>query len=76
MTRVVVPWRSLSPDALAGVIEDFVTREGTEYGEREVPLATKVAEVEQQLAAKEVVIVFDSESGTTSIRPLAPGDPL
>ena len=43
--KLVVPWDQLSPDALRGVIEEFVTREGTEYGDQDVPLETKVAAV-------------------------------
>ncbi|MYE98920.1 MAG: YheU family protein, partial [Gammaproteobacteria bacterium] len=30
-----VPWQKLSDEALAAVIEEFVTREGTEYGARD-----------------------------------------
>jgi len=37
----------LSPEALRGVIEAFVTREGTDYGAQEVPLDTKVFQVRQ-----------------------------
>ena len=37
---------------LRGVIEAFVTREGTaDYGAQEVPLATKVFQMQQQLDA-------------------------
>jgi uncharacterized protein YheU (UPF0270 family) len=49
MTQVIIPWKSLTEAALTGVIEEFVTREGTEYGMREVPVATKVATVRRQL---------------------------
>ena len=35
---MVVPWSSLSEDALVGIIEDFVTREGTEYGASDISL--------------------------------------
>jgi|TARA_B100001971_G_scaffold66239_2_gene60978 hypothetical protein len=65
--RMTIPWQSLSKDALRGVLEDFVTREGTEYGAQEVNLERKVAQVEQQLVKKEVVIVFDAKSDTCSI---------
>jgi uncharacterized protein len=42
---MIIPHRLLSPDALRGLIEAFVTREGTDYGAQEVPLATKVGRV-------------------------------
>ena len=34
---IVVPHTELSAEALTGVIESFVLREGTDYGERDVP---------------------------------------
>ena len=56
---VIVPHAELSADALRGVIEAFVLREGTEYGSRDVDLDTKVGEVLKQLDRKEAAIVFD-----------------
>ncbi len=62
---VEVPHTELSRDALRGVVESFVLREGTDYGERDVPLDSKVADVMRQLEAGEVTIVYDP--GTDSI---------
>jgi uncharacterized protein len=59
---IVVPHEQLSPDALRGVIEAFVLREGTEYGERDVSLDVKVAQVLRQLQRGEAQIVFDLAS--------------
>lgn len=59
---IVVPHEQLSPDALRGVIEAFVLREGTEYGERDVSLDVKVAQVLRQLQRGEAQIVFDPAS--------------
>jgi len=64
-----IPPEQLSADALRGIIEEFITREGTEYGARELPLATKVAQVEAQLRRGEVVIDFDPVTDTVDIRP-------
>jgi uncharacterized protein len=47
------------------VLEAFVLREGTEYGEHDVPLDTKVAQVLRQLERGEAQIVFDP--GTESV---------
>ncbi|MCA9611723.1 MAG: YheU family protein [Sandaracinus sp.] len=65
--KLVVPWDQLSPDALRGVIEEFVTREGTEYGEDDVPLETKVAAVKRQLDSGEVLVVFDAATNTANL---------
>lgn len=62
-----IQWQELSVEALNGVIEDFVTREGTEYGTREVSLETKVLEVRKQLEKNQVVINFDPETQSSSI---------
>lgn len=64
---VVIPHQELSPDALRGVIESFVLREGTEYGEREFSLDEKVAHVMHQLERGEARIVFDLVSESVDI---------
>jgi uncharacterized protein YheU (UPF0270 family) len=67
MTPLKIPYDQLSPDALKGVIEEFVTRDGTDYGEHEVPLETKINQVLTQLKNGRAVIVFDPESETCNI---------
>jgi uncharacterized protein YheU (UPF0270 family) len=57
----------LSPDALRGVVEAFVLREGTDYGLREVGFEAKVAQVLRQLEAGEARILFDPASETVTI---------
>lgn len=64
---VVVPWERLSAGALRGVIEEFVTREGTEYGAHDVPLESKVAQVQRQLEREEVVVLFDAETQSVNL---------
>lgn len=64
---MIIPQSALSADALIGVIKEFVLREGTEYGLNDVPLDTKVAQVQRQLDRGDVVIVFDSESESIDI---------
>lgn len=66
---VTVPHTALSPETLARVIEEFVTRAGTDYGARERSFDDKVADVRRQLECGEAVIVFDPEEGTTNIVP-------
>ena len=53
--------------ALYGVIKEFVTRDGTCYGEREAPLETKISEVLGQLKSGKAVIVFDPELESCNI---------
>lgn len=65
---MLIPHRDLSAEALQGLIEEFVTREGTDYGEGEFTLSAKVAQVMEQLDSGRVVIVWDPESGSATLQ--------
>lgn len=69
---VEVPWDAIAADTLEALVEEYVTRDGTDYGDSEVPLARKVAQVREQLRRGEVVIVF--EEATESINLLTRRD--
>jgi uncharacterized protein len=62
--RVEVPYAELAPDVLRRLIEEFVTRDGTDYGTVERTLAEKVAAVMRQLETGDVAIEVDSEHET------------
>jgi len=74
MTAVKIPYDQLSSDALNGVVEEFVTRDGTDYGESEVTLEIKIFQVLNQLKSGKAMIVFDGESETCNI--LRSDDPV
>ena len=65
---MLIPHRQISAEALQGLIEEFVTREGTDYGEIEARLAEKVAQVGRQLESGAAVIVFEPETGSVTIQ--------
>ena len=67
-----IPHGLLSTDALRGVIEAFMTREGTDYGMQDVPLATKVSQVQHQLDAGTAVLVYDLDTDSCTIQPTDP----
>jgi uncharacterized protein len=67
LTPVAIPYAQLSSEALQGVIESFVLREGTEYGEREFTLAEKRLHVLHQLERGEAQILFDPQSQSVDI---------
>lgn len=58
----------LSAEALDGVIEAFVLREGTDYGHRDYTLAEKCAQVRAQLERGEVELWFDDENQYVHLR--------
>tara|TARA_R110002096_G_scaffold22675_19_gene72758 strand:+ start:3139 stop:3432 length:294 start_codon:yes stop_codon:yes gene_type:complete len=64
---VEVPYRELSPEALYGLAESFVLREGTDYGEHAYSLAQKVEHVLAQLRKREATIVFNPATGGIDI---------
>ncbi len=64
---VEVPYGELSADLLHAVVESFVLREGTDYGEREYSFEDKVAHVMRQLKKGEAKILFDPESESVTI---------
>ena len=70
---VEIPYAELSAEALRGVVESFVLREGTDYGPTEVPFDTKVGQVLQQLRRGEARIVFDPLTESVDILPVRTG---
>ena len=64
---VEIPHTDLSADALHGVVEAFVLREGTEYGARDFSLEEKVARVVAQLERGEARILFDPNSNQVAV---------
>lgn len=68
---VPVPHTDLSADALRGVIDNFILREGTDYGDRTVPHEEKVAQVLLQLERGEARILFDPLDSSVTILPAA-----
>ena len=69
----MVPHTELAPELLRAVIESFVLREGTDYGEREVSLDDKVARVLRQLQRGEARILYDPETESVAIAPVTGG---
>lgn len=63
---IELPPERLSEEILEAVIEEFVTREGTEYGHQEFSLQQKVEQVKSQLSDGSIALIFDpvSESCT------------
>ena len=50
-----------------GVVEEFVTRDGTDYGEVAIPLETKIALVLAQIRSGKAVIIFDQETESCTV---------
>jgi uncharacterized protein len=64
---VIIPFERLSKEALNGVIDEFVTRDGTDYGIVEIDLEQKRRSVLRQLEKGEAFMVYDETTMTTNI---------
>lgn len=69
---MIIPYQRLSADVLKSVIEEYISREGTDYGEYELSLDQKVQRLLPQVHSGEVLIVFDEV--TESVQLLPKGD--
>ena len=67
---MLIPYTKLSEEALRAVIEEYITREGTEYGVKEYTYEQKIEQIRQQLLQGEIKINFDSETETCNLVPI------
>lgn len=68
-SAIEIPYSELSAEALRGVVESFVLREGTDYGIRQHSFEEKIEQVLQQLRRGQAQILFDPDSQSVTIVP-------
>ncbi|PIE37239.1 MAG: hypothetical protein CSA53_06790 [Gammaproteobacteria bacterium] len=59
---VEVPVAALAPDVLGRLLEEFASRDGTDYGARELTLEEKVAQLRAQLDGAALHLLFETEN--------------
>jgi uncharacterized protein len=64
---IEVPPGSLSEEALHGVIDNFIQREGTDYGAAEASYNTKIEQIRKQIEKGDVKIVFDPATESVTL---------
>jgi uncharacterized protein YheU (UPF0270 family) len=64
---MIIPVEQISKDTLMAIIENFVLREGTEYGQEDVALADKIAQVNAQLTQGTAILVYSELHETVNI---------
>ncbi|WP_028865175.1 YheU family protein [Psychromonas aquimarina] len=64
---MLIPYQDLDSDTLHNLIEYFILREGTDYGEQEISLPEKTAKVLQQLKEGSVVILYSELSESVTL---------
>lgn len=68
---VLVPFQRLETDVLQALLEDYSTRDGTDYGERELTTQEKVERLQRQLSAGDLQILYDADSEQWDLVPEA-----
>ena len=58
---VEVPLQRLQADTLQALLEEFASRDGTDYGERELSLEEKVGQLGSQLQSGELILLFETD---------------
>lgn len=66
---MIIPHERLAPETLQSLIESYIAREGTDYGESELPMQSKVERLRKQIISAEVVIVFDHQTESINLLP-------
>lgn len=64
---MLIPYQDLNPDTLDALIEAFVLREGTDYGDSELSLTQKVAMVRMQIQRGTVVICYSEQEESVDL---------
>ena len=64
---IVVSPEQLSEEALSGIIENFILREGTDYGMVEVSYEKKAQQVRRQIEKGDIKIIFDQTTESVSL---------
>jgi len=73
---VLVPFDRLQAEVLQALLEDYATRDGTDYGERELTTQEKVQQLQRQLSAGELQILYDADSEQWDLVPEAQAELL
>ena len=63
-----IPWQQLEPETLRALVDEFVSRDGTDYGIREASHDTKIEQVLRLLKTGRVKVVFDAETESCDLR--------
>ena len=66
---MIVPWQQINTDTLHQLLEEFASRDGTDYGAYETSLADKVAQLEIQLKQKRILVVYSELHESINIVP-------
>jgi len=66
---MIIPLEQISEDTLLAIIENFILREGTDYGTTDISKEDKISQVKQQLTVGSAVLVYSELHQSVNILP-------
>lgn len=64
---MIIPADSIDNETLQSLVQSFVLREGTDYGEVEISMQEKVDQIIEQLSLGDIVIEYSEEHESVNI---------
>lgn len=64
---MIIPYKEISQEALHALIEDFVTRDGTDYGQHEMSMAEKAEHLLALLQNGKLLITYHEDTQTCGL---------
>lgn len=58
---MIIPADQIQTDTLNNILEEFINREGTDYGDVEYDLTSKVNQLRPKVLRGDILIVFDEK---------------
>ena len=65
---IEIPIARLGSDVLQALLEEFASRDGTDYGEVETSLGERVAQLHRQLEDRSLALLYDADSEHWDLR--------
>ena len=64
---MIIPWQQVPAETLDNLLQEYASRDGTDYGWVEMSLASKVQQLKTQLRQGTVVIVYSELHETVNL---------
>ena len=66
---MIIPYKDIANETLESLLQEHILREGTDYGEHEVALSTKIEQLKQQLVRGDIVLVYSELYESVNLLP-------
>jgi len=66
---MIIPYQSLTVETLENLLKEHIYREGTDYGEYNVPIETQIDQLKQQLHKGDIVLAYSELHESVNLLP-------